>query len=77
MELLIYKLIKVPVISVRDFFGFTKVFNAILYGLPTIYCIQLFISLFIIPSQNIIGKILPNLLQGCLEKHLFSWMIQK
>ena len=37
----------------QRFFCFTKVFNAILYGLPTIYCIQLFMSLFIIPSQSI------------------------
>ena len=35
-----------------------------------IYCIHLFMSLFIIPSQSIIGKILPNLWQRRLEKPL-------
>ena len=35
-----------------------------------IYCIHLFMLLFVIPSQNIIGKILGNLWQRLLEKPL-------
>ena len=50
-------------------------FYAILYGLPKnikmyIYCIHLFMSLFKISLQSIIGKILPNLSQKRLEKPL-------
>ena len=37
-----------------------------------IYCIYLFMSLFIIPSQSVIGKILPNLWQRRLEKPLMN-----
>ena len=33
-----------------------------------IYCINLFMHLFIIPSQSIIGKILQNLLAKALRK---------
>ena len=68
--LLIYRLIRVPVISVRycclikdvlcDFVWFTK----------KVKCIHLFMSLFIIPSQSIIGKFLPNLWQRSLENPL-------
>ena len=35
-----------------------------------IYCIHLFLPLFTIPSQSIIGKILPNFSQRRLEKPL-------
>ena len=35
------------------------------------YCIHLFMSLFIIPAQSIIGKILPNLWQKRLQKKLY------
>ena len=55
-----------------------------LCGLPKIYqmyiyCIHLFMPLFIILSQSIIGKILPNLWQRRLEKPLifyiyFTWL---
>ena len=79
MELLIYKLIRVCVISVRyfclindvlcDFVWFSKIYQ--MY----IYCIYLFMSLFIIPSQSIIGKILQNLWQRHLEKPLLSPLI--
>ena len=74
MGLLIYRLIRVPVISVRylclikdvlcDFVWFTKRYQ--MY----IYYIHLFMSLFIIPLQSMIGKILPNLWQRRLEKPL-------
>ena len=65
MELLICRLIRVLLISIRyfclinnvlcNFVWFTKKYQ--MY----INCIHLFMSLFIIPSQSIIGKILPNL----------------
>ena len=47
-----------------------------------IYYIHFFISLFIIPSQSIIGKILPNLWQRHLEKPLMcslccTWKISQ
>ena len=45
---------------------------AILYDLPKyqlyIYCIHLFMSLFLIPAQSIIGKMFPKLWQSRLEK---------
>ena len=60
MELLIYRLIRVPVISVRyfylikdvlcEFVWFTKKYQMF------IYYIHLFMSLFIIPSQRIVGN---------------------
>ena len=49
-------------------------FYVILHGLPKyqmyIYCIHLFMSLFIIPLQSITGKISPNLWQKLSEKTL-------
>ena len=65
MELLIYRLVRVAVISVRyfclisdvpcNFVWFTRIYQ--MY----IYCINFFLSLFLIPSQTVIDKILPNL----------------
>ena len=38
-----------------------------------IYCIHVFISLFIIPSQSVLAKVLPNLWQRRLEKPLLNF----
>ena len=56
-----------------DDFAWLKMFYGILYSLPKdikciyIYCINLFMSLFITPSQSIIVQFLPNLWQRRLE----------
>ena len=81
VELLIYRLIRVSVISVR-YFCLIKIFCAIcmVYHKKNqmyIYCIHLFVSLFIIPSQSIIGKILPNLWERRLEKPLMMAIVNK
>ena len=54
-----FRLIRVPMISVMFF--------AMLSGLPKISNVHYCIHLFTIPSQSIIGKILPNLCQRRLK----------
>ena len=57
MEFLIYQLIRVPLISVRYFYLIKDVLcNFAWFTKKYIYCIHLFISLFIIPSQSVFGK---------------------
>ena len=78
MELLIFRLVRVPVICVRYFCLIKDVLFDIAWLTKKyqmhILCIHLFMSLFIIPSQSIrsIGKILPNLWQRRLEKPLME-----
>ena len=67
MELLIHRLKRIS-----DIFCLIKDVLKILYGLAKImyiYCINLFMSLFTILSQSIIGKMLPSLWQRRLEKN--------